>query len=185
MTGEYVLEQEKSSYKKLKKKTDMSHSTNWSTLFLNQNTILNYISKKYGVDKKQILDQQDSEEQAVRIALAETEVINETKQFLENKKIDLSFMEENRRETVRSDRILLVKNIKYQTTFQQLYELFNHHGHVDRLLLAPNNSIAIVTYQDCKHAQNVFNQLNLYKYKNEPIYLEWAPLSMENDFQME
>jgi len=52
MTGEYVLEQEKSSYKKLKKKTDMSHSTNWSTLFLNQNTILNYISKKYGVDKK-------------------------------------------------------------------------------------------------------------------------------------
>ena len=95
----------------------MNQSTNWSTLFLNQNTILNYISKKYGVDKEEILDQQDSEQQAVRIAMAETEVINETRHFLEGKKIDLGFMEENRRETSRSDKILLIKNIKYSTSF--------------------------------------------------------------------
>lgn len=150
-------EQEGSSFKKLKKKSQLDYKTNWSTLFLNQNTILSYVADKYQVDKSTVLQQQDSEEQAVRIALAETEAIQETIKFLKAQAVDMSFLEENRTMTLRSDRVILVKNIQYNTTRQNLSELFGFYGQVVRLLVAPNNAIGIVEFSDAQNAENAFS----------------------------
>lgn len=58
----------------------LNDTTSWNTLFLNPNTILQYMAKKLKLTKSQIL--LDNENLAPKIALAEAEVIQETKQWM-------------------------------------------------------------------------------------------------------
>lgn len=45
----------------------LNDTTSWNTLFLNPNTIIDGISKKYGIDKKDILSE-ENEDIAVKMA---------------------------------------------------------------------------------------------------------------------
>ena len=84
--------EEKSSYKK-KKKREMrekyNDSTNWNTLFLNPNTVLERMAKKLNISKSEILV---SDNLAPKVALAEAEVIQETKSWMSEQNLDLSFL---------------------------------------------------------------------------------------------
>ena len=42
--------------------------------------------------------------------------------------------------------------------------------------MCPNRALAIVYYQNENFAKNAFNNLSYYVYKNEPLYLEYAPM---------
>ena len=117
---------------------------------------MNYIAQKFNIDKNMILEEQDSEEQAVRIALAETEVIKETMDFLKKQNIDLSFLEEDRSKTLRSKKVILVKNIQFEMSQQNLEELFGFYGVIERMILAPNRSIGIIEFGEESHADNAF-----------------------------
>lgn len=75
----------------------------------------------------------------------------------------------------RSDVTILVKNIPYTTTETDLEELFGHYGVVYKVILPPNKAIAIVEFANPEYAQNAFKALSYYKFKREPLYLEWAP----------
>ena len=81
--------------------------------------------------------------------------------------------------TLRSDKVILVKNIQYNITEQNLKELFGFYGPIERLLLSPNKSIAIVEYEDIGDAEKAFSQVNLLEYKQQPLYLEYAPILFE------
>jgi multiple RNA-binding domain-containing protein 1 len=61
--------------------TRLEDPVNWNSIFLNPNSILESISKKYGVKKREILSS-EGEDVAVRVAFAETQVIKETKEWL-------------------------------------------------------------------------------------------------------
>jgi multiple RNA-binding domain-containing protein 1 len=66
---------------------------------------------------------------AVRLALAETQIVNETKEFFEKHGIVLdSFGKKERSET-----IILVKNIPYGTTEDEMRELFGKYGELGRV----------------------------------------------------
>ena len=84
--------EEKSSYKK-KKKREMrekyNDSTNWNTLFLNPNTVLERMAKKLNISKSEILV---SDNLAPKVALAEAEVIQETKSWMIEQNLNLSFL---------------------------------------------------------------------------------------------
>ena len=54
---------------------------NWNTMFLNPNAVLASISKKFNVSKSEIIDTEE-DGLAVKMALAETQIIKETKQWL-------------------------------------------------------------------------------------------------------
>ncbi len=63
-----------------KKLTD---SSNWNSLFLNPNSILDHIAQAYNVPKSEILSPESSQNLAVRVAQAETQIINETRKWMQ------------------------------------------------------------------------------------------------------
>lgn len=66
---------------------------------------------------------------AVRLALAEAQLVAETKAFLEEQGIVVeSFAKKER-----SDTVILVKNIPYGTTEEELAALFGTHGDLGRV----------------------------------------------------
>lgn len=69
-----VVVQESSSYKRAKKSEmlkKLDDTSSWNTVFLNPNSILECVSQKYGVKKREILSA-EGEDVAVRVAMAET-----------------------------------------------------------------------------------------------------------------
>jgi multiple RNA-binding domain-containing protein 1 len=92
--------------------------------------------------------------------------------------LNLEFLDTDRNLCERSHNIILVKNLNYNTQPNDLKELFNFYGIVDRLLLCPNKTIAIVEFQSEEFAKNAFEKLSYYKFKSQPLYLEWAPINL-------
>ncbi|KAL4495586.1 hypothetical protein ABPG72_014055 [Tetrahymena utriculariae] len=174
------IEFEKSSFKKQKKselKKSLNDDTNWNTLFLNPNTILETVASRYNIKKSDILSP-DAENAAVRIAHAETQIIAETKEWMIKQGLSLDFLNQDRKNCERSNNTILVKNISSKVEQDGFRDLFSRYGHVSQFLLAPNKAIGIVQYEDQSHALNAFEKLSYFSVKNNPLYLEWAPLGM-------
>ena len=116
--------------------------------------------------------------------MAETQIIQETKDWLQENDMDLDVFTKNRKTCERSTHVILVKNVPYNTADSQLHELFSRFGVVHKTLLAPNKSLGIVEFLDAEHAKNAFKNLAYYELKREPLYLEWAPFGLVNEEQL-
>ena len=51
---------------------------------------------------------------------------------------------------------------------------------MNNILVAPNKSIAIIEFQNEIFAENAFKNLSYFVFKNNPLYLEWAPENFLN-----
>ncbi|CAD8186826.1 unnamed protein product [Paramecium octaurelia] len=180
MNQEKMIGEEKSSYKKFKKQQmleRLNDTTSWNTLFLNPNTIIEGISKKYSLDKKEILSE-ENDDMAVKMAQMETQVIKETKDWLKSIGLNIDFLKVEKNQCERSNITIFVKNIQFRVNETDLNELFSRYGQVNKVFLAPNRSIGIITMQDDKQANNAFTNLQNYKFKGCILYLEWAPTTL-------
>lgn len=74
--------------RELEKKAESMKDTSWNALYIRSDTIVDYIASKYNMKKSEILNVQEGN-MAVRLALGETEVIDETKEFLKDQGIDM------------------------------------------------------------------------------------------------
>jgi multiple RNA-binding domain-containing protein 1 len=153
------------------KKATASSDFNWNSLFMNSDAVADAIARKLGVTKSQILDAESSD-MAVRLALAETAIINETKEYLLEEGVALDSFGKKKD---RSNTIILVKNIPGSTTEEDLMELFGKYGVIGRLVLPPARTIALVEIPDRNEAKVAFRKLAYKKFKTLPLYLEWAP----------
>jgi multiple RNA-binding domain-containing protein 1 len=112
---------------------------------------------------------------AVRLALAETDIINETKQYLEDEGIDLDSFSKRK---VRSNTIILVKNIPVTTTIEDISDLFGKYGSLGRVVVPPTATIAVVEFLEQNEAKAAFRHLAYTKFKDGmPLYLEYAPVN--------
>jgi len=74
-------------------------SHNWNTLFLGQNAVAQVVADKYGVSREDFLLDKDDEKDkkqssiAVRMALAEAEIVDETQNFLKANGVSLEAFE--------------------------------------------------------------------------------------------
>ncbi|KAJ1542249.1 Multiple RNA-binding domain-containing protein 1 [Nowakowskiella sp. JEL0078] len=132
------------------------------------------MAKKLGVQKRDILDP-SSEDLAVRMALAEADVVNETKKYLEEAGVQLNSFEKQKS---RSQTTLLVKNIPNSTTESEIASLFKPFGTLGRIVLPPTRTIALVEYLSETEAKSAFKRLAFKKFKSLPLYLEWAPVKV-------
>ena len=168
---------DKSSYKKEKTnklKTNYKDETNWNYLFLNQNAVIDTISKRLKIPKEELLSQNNADV-AVQISAMETTIINETKEWLKQQGINLDILKGKRQDCIRSKTIIFVKNISNKTKKETLQNLLERHGKLVRLLLSPSNTLAICEYVNKKHAENCIKHLSYYDLDGEPLYLEFAP----------
>lgn len=103
----------KSDFKKQKQdklRGDFANETNWNYLFMNQNAVIESISKKLNIPKSEIMSR-DNANLAVQVAAMETTVINQTKDWLASQGINLDILKGKRSNTVRSKNTILIKNI--------------------------------------------------------------------------
>lgn len=81
----------------------------------------------------------------------------------------------------RSKTVLLVKNISFSTTKDELHELFARYGLVKSVLLSPSNTLAIITYNAAGRAKTAVEKLCNVYHRGLPLYIEYAPLGFAPD----
>lgn len=165
--------------KELKQKQLAGSSHNWNTLFMGANVVANVLAKSYDTSKEHVLDAATGGSgAAVRLALGETEIIMEMKKFLEDNDVLLDVFETVPKK--RSGTVIIAKNLSAGTTARELQPLFGKFGPIGRLVLPPSGITALIEFLDPSEARAAFRKLAYSKFKDLPLFLEWAP---ENTFK--
>ncbi|CAL8347969.1 unnamed protein product [Lota lota] len=165
-----------SSYKRqrdAKSKAASSSSHNWNSLFVGTNAVADAIAEKYNTTKSRVLDHESRGSVAVRMALGETQIVQETRQFLLDNKVSLDSF--SQAAAARSNTVVLVKNLPAGVTLAELQDLFAPHGSLGRVLLPPSGLTAIIEFLEPTEAKRAFMKLAYSKFHHIPLYLEWAP----------
>ena len=174
-----------SSYKKKKEqkiKEEAGKGHNWNALFLGANAVADAIADKYAADKGDIFNPEGGDTTAaVRVALGETQLVAETREFMESQGVVLEVFEKAKAK--RSKNVILVKNLPFGTTETELHQLFQPFGPIGRLVLPPGGISALVEFTEAVNARSAFKKLVYTSFKHLPLYLEWAPVGAFNDRQ--
>ncbi|XP_032373119.1 putative RNA-binding protein 19 isoform X2 [Etheostoma spectabile] len=168
-----------SSYKRqkdAKNKASSSSSHNWNSLFLGTSAVADAIAEKYNTTKSKVLDHESKGSLAVRMALGETQIVQETRQFLLDNGVSLDSF--SQAAAARSTTVILVKNLPAEVTASELEELFSPHGSLGRVLLPPSGLTAIIEFLEPTEAKRAFTRLAYSKFHHIPLYLEWAPVGV-------
>jgi len=158
-----------------KKKTANS-GYNWNTLFVNQDAIANLMSQKYNIDKAEIFSVQGKGSAAVKLAVGETQIVNDIRKFLIRNGVKLDAFSNPSGE--RSKNVILVKNLPFNTAETEVREMFEKFGVVKRCVMPEYGIGGLVELQERQEARQAFMKLAYRKFKNVPIYLEWAPVDV-------
>ena len=168
-----------SSYKQskeavLKKQSSSAH--NWNSLFLGSNAVVDSMADRYDIEKSDLLDPNTDGSLAVRLALGETQLVTETREFLEGQGVVLDVFQQIKPK--RSKKIILLKNLVFGTTETELKELFEPFGSPARVILPPGGVSALVEFSEASTAKKAFKKLAYNEFKHIPLYLEWAPIGV-------
>jgi len=160
--------------KALKLKKNAQKPIGWNTLFLGANAVAEILAKQFKTSKERILDTSDGgSSAAVRLALGETQVVIEMKRFLEEEGVRLDAFDEPAKK--RSNTVILAKNLPAATEISEITPIFSRFGPIGRIVLPPSGVTALIEYCDPLEARQAFKKLAYSKFKNAPLYLEWAP----------
>jgi multiple RNA-binding domain-containing protein 1 len=140
----------------IRKKAEAASRGNfeWNALYMSQDAINDSVAKRLGISKAELLDPTDADG-AVKQAVAETSVIQETKAYFRSNGVDLEAFKSRSR----GDQSILVKNFPFGTTIEDLRIMFEEHGPVLRVLMPPSGTIAIVHFAQATHAKTAFARL--------------------------
>ncbi|CAM9175481.1 unnamed protein product [Discosporangium mesarthrocarpum] len=108
------------------------NSVGWNAAFVRGDTVVDSLADRLGVGKGDILDK-DEGDMAVRLALGETSLVLENKEYFEKEGVDLSALESSKtkeKAAQRSATVILVKNLPYTTEAPELAKLFGAFGDV-------------------------------------------------------
>lgn len=171
--------------KELLERARAQQGHNWNSLFISPNTVAEAVANKFQMAKAALLGADAAEEQAnigVRMAVAETHMIQETKKYLEACGVDLDAFVSTpsaatgaRGAAQRSTTTILVKNLPFATEDAELRKLFKRFGALARFVLPPYKTVALVDFADSSAAKKAFTALAYKKFHTAPLYLEWAP----------
>ncbi|KAL7538889.1 hypothetical protein ACHAWF_006239 [Thalassiosira exigua] len=179
----------------LARRNEAEKAKGWSASFLRGDAVADNLSHRLGVSKGEVLDVKDgisSGNAAVRLALGETHLIAENVAFFEEHGVDVSALESNESnrskgktsgkmaggKVERSKTKILVKNLPYDTTREDLAKVFHGIGGdaPTNILLPPSKTAALVEYGHASDARRALRRLAYKKFKHVPLYLEWAPV---------
>ena len=167
--------------KEARLKADAGNKETWSALYMRPETVAAWMADKFGVSKSEVLDP-SAKDLAVRLALGEAQVVSETKEALATAGVNVASLDhavvgdrQKKKTIARSEAVILVKNLPYETTENDLEILFSKYGAVVRLVLPPTKAIALVEFSVASSAKIAFKALAYRKFRHVPLYLEFAP----------
>ena len=148
--------------------------------------VVDSLADRLGLKKGDILNVKEglsSGDAAVRLALGETQVIEENREYFKKHGVDMEALVSgkpgsNGKDGIkRSTTSILVKNLPYDTQVEELAKIFHGVGDAPkRILLPPSRTIALVEYGHGSDAKRAFRKLAYRRFKSVPLYLEWAPI---------
>lgn len=140
------------------------------------NAVADAIAQKYNATKSQVFDHETKGSVAVRVALGETQLVQEVRRFLIDNGVSLDSFSQAAAE--RSKTVILVKNLPAGTLAAELQETFSRFGSLGRVLLPEGGITAIVEFLEPLEARRAFRHLAYSKFHHVPLYLEWAPVGV-------
>ena len=145
---------------------------------MNQDSVATAMAKKLNVEKGSLLDRNQAN-LAVRMAKAETIIIQQTKEWLKDKlgvNVD-ELLKSDRAKCKRSYTAVLIKNIPANAKESELREVFERYGSLKKLEISPFNTLALAEFENEKQAKAAMKNLAYHKFNYiMPLYLEYAPL---------
>jgi len=155
----------------IKRRREAASATfNWNALYLNADAVVSSVADRLGLPKSEVLDPTSSDA-AVKQAHAETHIVQETKAYFKQQGVDLdAFKRSQRGETA-----VLVKNIPYDCSKDELKRLFEEHGDIKNFLMPPSGVISIIEFANAAQCKAAFGALAYRKVKGSILFLEKAP----------
>ena len=156
-------------------------------LHLSSDAVAEVAARRHGVSKAELLGTEKGESgiAAVRLAMAEASLQQETRQFLLSQGIDLAKAVQASKElnattsTAKRKRMsrlaFLVKNLPAGTTRSALDQVFARFGKIGRLVVVPSGLLAVIQYVTASDAKRAYTGLAYTKFHDAPLYLEWLP----------
>ncbi|OQO01969.1 hypothetical protein B0A48_12442 [Cryoendolithus antarcticus] len=155
----------------IKRRREAASSTfNWNALYMNADAVVSSVADRLGLAKSEVLDPTSSDA-AVKQAHAETHIIQETKSYFKSQGVDLDAFKRSQR----GDTAILVKNIPYDCSKDELKRLFEEHGEIKRFLMPPSGTLAVLEFVNAAQAKTAFGALAYRKIKGSVLFLEKAP----------
>lgn len=137
---------------------------------------------RYGVENADILDTNlKGGDLAVRMAIGETQVIQENQSYLTSMGVDLNALESlnsTSKSIKRSTTTLLIKNLPPQSEVQELENMFVKFGSLANLIFPPSKTLLLVDFIEPTSARAALKGLAYRRYKNSPLYIEYAPVGI-------
>ncbi|CAB3406939.1 unnamed protein product [Caenorhabditis bovis] len=156
----------------LKENANKAHS--WNALFLGPNAIADTLAERLNVSKADLLTAESGESAGVRLALAETRLVRETRDFLIENGVRLDAF--SKPATKRSDTVMLAKNLPAGVQIEELERMFEKFGNVKKILMPPEGGVsALIIMGNPVDAKKAFKALAYSRFRSQPLYLEWAP----------
>jgi multiple RNA-binding domain-containing protein 1 len=156
---------------RIKRRREAASTTfNWNALYMNADAVVSSVANRLGLAKSEILDPTSSDA-AIKQAHAETHIIQETKAYFKEQGVDLDSFKKSQR----GDTAILVKNIPYDCSKDELRRLFEEYGQLKKFLMPPSQTIAIVEFDNAAQCKTAFGALAYRKIKGSVLFLEKAP----------
>ncbi|CAM9650766.1 unnamed protein product [Ectocarpus sp. 13 AM-2016] len=172
--------------KEMDRRARAGDTVGWNASFVRSDTVVDALADRLGVGKSDILDREEGD-MAVRLALGETLLVKENKEYFEKEGVDLSVLESTKGKgsgkgaDERSSTVILVKNLPYSAEAAELAKRFGAFGDVGRVLLPPSKTVALVEFLAASDAKKAFKRLACARFQHVLLYLEWAPLKAFKD----
>jgi multiple RNA-binding domain-containing protein 1 len=142
----------------------------WNSLYMNSDAVMESVAHRLGVSKADLINPESSDA-AVQQALAETSVLNNIRQYFESKGVELNSFGKKEK----SDTVILVKNFPYDTSREEIVDLFAEYGDLKKVLMPPDGGIAMVVFKTAPQGRAAFTKLAFRRFKTSILYLEKGP----------
>lgn len=152
-------------------KADKSNAAVWASLFTRADAVASATAERLGVSKSELYAG-SAGENAVRLALGETQTLAETTNYFREHGVNLT---PPAGECVRSRTALVVKNLPFNANVDELRRKFAHFGTLVQFLSPPSHTMALLEFGEVNHAKAAFNALAYAQFGDVPLFLEWAP----------
>lgn len=137
---------------------------------------------RYGVENADILDVDlKGGDLAVRMAIGETQIVQENQDYLAGQGVNLDALESansSSKGVKRSATTLLVKNLPPDSQVAELESMFSKFGGLAAFIVPPSKTLLVVDYTEPTEARAALKGLAYRRYKNSPLYIEYAPLGV-------
>ncbi|GJQ10058.1 hypothetical protein GpartN1_g1849.t1 [Galdieria partita] len=147
----------------------------WSSLYMSSDAVADTIAQDFQVSKSQVYENlQDSGTAAIQLAIGEAHLQEETRQFFQSTGVNIDALE-NSRDGPRSKTVMFVKNLPAATLEKEVIDLFMKFGALRQVIMSPSRLIGLVEFIETNDAKRAYRALAYSKFKDRPLYLEWAP----------